>query len=150
MIQVRVGVESKALYSKSSIRTLPNRPPPRLAPQNLKQNLVSASAELLVVKSQLEQVTQDRDRAFARIAELEAALAGAESASRSRDEASQALIATQATLARREAELRGAAERAGRLEQGIEDARAASAAQHAEAQRVIDGLSAQVRLLAGL
>ena len=119
---------------------------PAPPPQNLKQNLVASSADLLVTKSQLDQVTRERDRALAQVAELQAAVASANAALRSREESSQALIATQATLARRESELRGVAERAARLEAGIEEATIAAAAERAEAQRIIDDLSAQVRL----
>jgi hypothetical protein len=56
---------------------VPGRSAPPSPPQNLKQNLVASSADLLVTKSQLDQVTRERDRALAQVAELQAAVAGA-------------------------------------------------------------------------
>jgi multidrug efflux pump subunit AcrA (membrane-fusion protein) len=116
---------------------------------NLKGNLVNANAELTATKSQLEQVTRERDRALAQVAELQAQLSAATAAaSRSKDEASQALLSTQANLVRRESELRSLGEKNARLEQDGELLRTEAAAlrgQSAALQRDVEELTAQVR-----
>ncbi len=107
-----------------------------------------SQAELLVTKSQLDQVIRERDWALAQVAELQVQLTAASSSvSRSKDEATQALVSTQVTLARREAELRALGERYSRLENDADDARSAAATlrgSSAALQREIDDLASEV------